>query len=107
MKRWLVLVMVSIFLFGLIGCNKPVDEEAWNQDIYHARDYAMSVFKDTMPEDYVIVQSKGSIGDNAEDSIYIIKFTYTIGDDDTHLYYTYKVSVEGTNCTIVEEYAEW
>lgn len=79
------------------------EDEYWEQEIYRAEEYAESVFKDTKSEDNVIIQVKASVGVNVEDSIYIIRFKYTTGDNGEAAYYKYKILVEDENFKILEE----
>ena len=106
MKKWmrkLIIFMVAIaIVVGVDSCRDKSKGES-EDDIYKAKDYAVSVFEDTMPEDYTIVTAKGSVGEERKDSIYEITLTYTVGDADEKLSHWYKVSVEEEGCTVLEE----
>ena len=56
-----------------------------------------------MPDDYVIVSARSSIGQDASDNVYAITLTYTIGEDKEEYSYGYKISVDGTEFAILEE----
>ena len=102
MKKIIIFVLALVFVIGLESCrDKRVGES--EDDIFKAKDYAMSVFEDTMPENYTIVAAKGSVGEKRKDSIYEITFTYTIGEDDEKFSHWYKVSVEESGCVILED----
>ena len=50
MKKLIAMLLALSCVFALAGCKyKPVDEP--EGDIFRARDYAVSVFNDTMPDD--------------------------------------------------------
>ena len=102
MKKLIAMLLALSCVFALAGCKyKPVDEP--EGDIFRARDYAVSVFNDTMPDDYVIVGILSSIGQNGSANVYDIKLTYTIGGDQEEYSYGYKISVDGTIFSILEE----
>lgn len=73
------------------------------EDIYKAQEYAVSVFGETKPDDYVIVAARMSVGHDASDNVYDITLTYTIGEDKKEYSYGYKISVNGTEFAILEE----
>lgn len=102
MRKLIALFLALSCVFALTGCNsKPMDET--EEDINKAKDFAVSVFHDTMPKDYTIVASRSSIGQDASDNIYDITLTYTMGDDKKEYSYGYKISVDGTEFSILEE----
>ena len=101
MKKIITLLLL-VCLLALAGCNnKPMDEP--EEDIYKAKEYAVSVFNDTMPDDYVIVATRSSIRQDASDNVYEIIITYTIGSEDKEYSYGYKISVDGTDFSVLEE----
>lgn len=101
MKKIITLLLL-VCLLALAGCNnKPMDEP--EEDINKAKDFAVSVFHDTMPKDYTIVASRSSIGQDSSDNVYDITLTYTIGEDKEEYSYGYKVSVDGTEFAILDE----
>ena len=102
MKKLIIFLVIVCIVIGVDCCSDKRSDKS-EDDIYVARDYAMSVFEDTMPDDYTIVKAKGTVGDIVKDSIYEITFTYTIGDDDEEFSHRYTVSVEEDECTILEE----
>ena len=102
MKKFIALLAVILYIIPLVACiAKPAEES--DEDIYKAKDYAVSVFRDTMPEDYTIIKTTGSVGDVIEDDIYHITLTYIIGDAEKQFSHHYKICVEGTTFTILEE----
>ena len=106
MKKWmrkLIVFMVAIII--VIGVDSCRDKRkgASEDEIFVAKDYATAVFEDTMPEDCTIVSAKGSTGEDRKDNIYEITLTYTIGEDDEKLSHWYKISVEESGCTLLEE----
>ena len=101
MKKIITLLLL-VYLLALAGCNnKPMDEP--EEDIYKAKEYAVSVFNDTMPDDYVIVAARSSIGQDASDNVYDITLTYTIGENEEEYSYGYKINVDGTDFSVLEE----
>ena len=102
MKKFIALLAVILYVIPLAACVvKPMEES--DEDIYKARDYAVSFFRDTMPEEYIIISSKGSVGNVVDDDIYYITLTYTVGDDEEQFSCRYKISLEGTTFSILEE----
>ena len=102
MKKLIALFLALSCVLALAGCkNKPMKET--EEDINKAKDFAVSVFNDTMPDDYVIVSARSSIGQDASDNVYAITLTYTIGEDKKEYSYGYKISVDGTEFAILEE----
>ena len=101
MKKIITLLLL-VCLLALAGCNnKPMDEP--EEDIYKAKEYAVSVFNDTMPDDYVIVAVRSGIGQDTSDNVYDITLTYTIGEDEEEYSYGYKIKVDGTDFSVLEE----
>ena len=108
MKKWIrklmFFMLVMILVIGVDSCRHK-EKGVSNEDIYKAKDYAVSVFEDTMPKDYTLVNAKGSVGEERKDSIYEITLTYTIGDGDEKFSHWYKVDVQESGCTMLEEKA--
>ena len=102
MKKLIVFMLAIAFVVGVDSCRHK-GESSSNDEIYKAKDCAVAAFEDTMPEEYTIVTAKGNVGEDRKDSIYEITLTYTIGEDDEHFSYWYKISVEENDCTILEE----
>ena len=102
MRKLIALLLALSCVLALAGCkNKPLDEP--EEDIYRAKEYAVSVFNDTMPDDYVVIAARSSIGQDASDNVYDIILTYTIGKDEEEYSYGYKISVDGTDFSVLEE----
>lgn len=103
--RALTIGLILACIIGFIGYQKANDRliDEPEEDIYKAKEYAVSVFNDTMPDDYVIVSARSSIGQDASDNVYAITLTYTIGEDKEEYSYGYKISVDGTEFAILEE----
>lgn len=102
MKKLITFLVPILFISSLVACkNKPMEEP--DEDIYKAKDYAMSVFHDTMPEEYTVVNANSSVGDVKDDDIYYITLTYTIGNAEERFSHRYKICVEGSIFTILEE----
>ena len=102
MKRFIALLAIALCVIPLFACvGKPMEESS--EDIYKARDYAVSVFRDTMPKDYIIVNAQSSVGDVVDDDIYYITLIYTIGEAGKQFSHRYKICVDGLTFTILEE----
>lgn len=102
MKKWMALLLALSCALILTGCkNKPIDET--KENIYRARDYAISVFNDTMPEDYVIVSVRSTVGEKVDDAVYDITLTYTIGEAKDEYSYGYEICVDGTEFSVLKE----
>lgn len=106
MKKWmrkLIVFMVAIII--VIGVDSCRDKKKGISDdeIFVAKDYATSVFEDTMPDDCTLVSAKGSTGEDRKDNIYEITLTYTMGDEGEKKSHWYKISVEVDSCTVLED----
>lgn len=102
MKKLLAFLFTLIPILCFVGCHRYIPLDEPDEDIFKAKDYAVSVFNDTMPNDCTIVSVTASIGDNADDSVYDIKITYTTRDDGDFSYF-YKICVDGADFSILEE----
>lgn len=101
-KKLIVFLVAIILVVGVDSCRDKRNDTS-NDDIYKAKDYAIALFEDTMPENYTIVNAKGSTGDERKDAVYEITLTYTIDDEDEKFSQWYKISVEEEGCTLLEE----
>ena len=102
MKKISIFILLLVCVISFSSCTKVLPDQP-NEDIYNAKDYALSVFKETMPEDFVPVSVNAKAEDASGDSIYYIKITYIIGDREENFTRDYKISVDGSVCTILEE----
>lgn len=106
MKKWmrkLIVFMVAIII--VIGVDSCRDKRKGtsNDEIFVAKDYATAIFEATMSGDYTLVSAKGSTGEDRKDNIYEITLTYTIGDEEEKHSHWYKIAVEESDCTLLEE----
>lgn len=105
MRKLIIFFIAIVLIIAVDSCSDKRSGDS-EEAIYKAKDYAISVFHDTMPENYTIIKAKGKVLDKKKDNIFEITLTYTIDDDDKQFAHCYTVSVDGESFSILEDYSD-
>jgi hypothetical protein len=106
-RIWIWVVCIAIFvLLGFTGCGQKTIEIDEEQAVFHAKEYAKELFEKDMPEDTTIDSIAASIGEIADDNIYLVRICYRNDDAKEYQYYYYRVLIDETGNSVVKEGAE-